>query len=137
VFELGSHSEEKFFFVGTGDKLDIDGETFGGAAHRERDTGEAGEIEPLAEAHGVAIVVRLAGRVVPGAVMEGGFGGHGGKQDGRVAELAENGGADLIAIGTGFLEGFESNRGIGCSGLEIMPEHRAESRFVALGIAAE
>jgi hypothetical protein len=72
LFELGGDSEEEFFFVGAGDQLDVDGEAFRGLSHRKRKAGEAGEIEPLAETHRVAVIVGIAGTVVTSAVFERG-----------------------------------------------------------------
>ena len=70
MFELCGDGEEEFFFVGTGDQLDVDGEAVGGLGHRKGEAGEAGEIEPLAETHRVAVIVGIAGPVITGAVFE-------------------------------------------------------------------
>src|SRR5579883_117931 len=137
LFELGGDGEEEFFFVRAGDELDADGKALGRAAHGERKAGETREIEPLAEAHGVAIVVRLAGGVVSGTMRERGFGGDRGEKDRNIAELTKNRGADLIAIGAGFLERFESDGIRGNRRLEIVAKHGAELGFLALGVAAE
>ena len=69
-FELLGYGEEEIFFVGTGDQLDVDGESFGRLSHGKREAGKAGRIQPLGETHGVAIIVRIAGPVVAGAVFE-------------------------------------------------------------------
>src|SRR5215471_8158646 len=72
LFELLGDGEEQFFLVGTADQLDVDGEAFRGAAHRQREGGKAGKIEPLTGTHGIAVVVGLTGSVVAVAVFESG-----------------------------------------------------------------
>lgn len=72
-----------------GDQLDIDGEAFGGLSHRKREPREAGKVEPLAETHGVAVIVRIIGAVVAGPMMEGRRGGNRRKKNGDFAELPE------------------------------------------------
>ena len=132
MFELLGYSEEELFFVRAADELDVDGEAFGRAAHGQGKTGKASEIKPLAEAHGIAIVVGLAGNVIALTVLERRFGGDSGKKNRDIAELAKNGGAGEIAGGAGFLEGVESDRWLGLNRPEVGDEHRAQERFIAL-----
>ena len=137
MFELLGYGEEQFFLVGTADQLDVDGEAFGGAAHGQREGGEAGEIEPLAVAHGIAVVVWLAGGVVAMAVLKRGLGRHGREKDGRAAQLPKNGGAYQIAIFASFLEGSQRDGRIELRGLQVGLEHWAQLGFLALCHLAE
>ena len=132
MFELGGDGQKQFFFVRAGDELDIDREPFGRAAHWQREARKAGEIQPLAEAHGVPIVVRLARCVVTCAVGKRRFGGNGGEQNRRAAKLAKDGGAHQVAIRACFLKGLDGDRSIGLRGFQIMAKHRAELRFATL-----
>ena len=66
--------------------------------------GKAGEIQPLAEAHGVSIIVRIAGAIIAGAVRESGGGGNGREKNGDIAELAKEIGAEVIAFGASIHE---------------------------------
>ena len=131
MLELGGYGEKEFFFVRAGDELDIDGQAFGGLAHGEREAGETGDIEPLGETHGVAVIVRVVGAVVADAVFEGWGRGNGGEKNRDIAELAKERGADEVAVRAGFLERIESNLGFGLCDLQIRDEHRAELRFLS------
>ena len=62
---------------GRRDQLDIDGESFARTSQGEREARKTGEIEPLAEAHGVAIVVRITGPIIAGTVEKCGGRGDG------------------------------------------------------------
>jgi hypothetical protein len=101
LFERFGDGEEKFLFVGAADELHVDGKALGRASKRKRKAWGAREIQPLAEAHGVSIIVWIAGAVVAGAVRERGSRGDRREKDGNVAELAEKSGAELIAFGAG------------------------------------
>jgi len=137
LFELFAYGEEQFFLVGTADQLDVDGEAFGGAAHGQRQGGEAGKIEPLAVAHGIAVVVWLTGGVVAIAVLKSGLGRHGRDKEGRAAHLPKNGGAYQIAIFAGFLEGSQRDGRVELCGLQVGLEHWAQLGFLALCHLAE
>ena len=93
VFEGLCDGEKKFFFVRAGDELDVDRQTFGRTAEGKRKAGEAGKVQPLGEAHGVSIIVRIAGTIIAGAVGKGRSGGDGQKKNRDVAELTEEIGA--------------------------------------------
>ena len=109
-----------------GDQLNVDGEAFGRLSHRKREAGEASEIEPLAETHGVAIVVRIGGPVVAGAMFECRRCRNSGEKYGDILELPQERGANQIAVSTGFLERFKSDFRFGQRHFEIAGEHRAE-----------
>ena len=126
LFELDGYGEEEFFFIRTRDELDIDGKAFGGSAHRQTKSGETREIEPLAEAHGFAVVVWIVGAVVARAVLECRRGGNCGEQNRDFSELSEERGAHQIAVHAGFLERSERNFRFGERHVEISSKHWAE-----------
>lgn len=129
MFELFGDGEEEFFLVGSADQLDVDGEAFRRLSHRKREAGEAGEIEPLGETHGVEVVVRIAAPVVAGAVFECRRCGNCGEKNRDFAELPEERSADEIAVRAGFLEGFDGDLRLGPRHLEVGGEHGAELRL--------
>ena len=126
MLERLGYGEKELFFVGAADQLHVDRQSFRRTAERKRETGEAGEVQPLAEAHGIAIIVRIAGTIVACAVAKGGSGGYGRKKDGDIAELAKEIGAERVSFGAGVHEGLQGHRRIRDSAGEILAEHRAE-----------
>ena len=101
MFESFGNGKQEFLFVRLADELDTDGESFGRLAEGEREARESGQVEPLAEAHGVAIVVRIAGPVVALAVAERGLCGYRREKEAEVFELPEQIGAEEIALHAG------------------------------------
>src|SRR5208283_2324117 len=53
--------EEEFFLVGPGNQLDVDGKSLGRLAEGQGKPRKAREIQPLAVAHDVPVVVRITG----------------------------------------------------------------------------
>ena len=56
--------------------MDVDRESVGGLAHGKRKTWKSCEIQPLAEAHGIAVIVGIVGTIIACAVLEGRCGGN-------------------------------------------------------------
>src|SRR5580692_5113819 len=99
LLEGFGYGEEKFFLVRAADELKVDGESFRGAAEGKRQGRKTGKIQPLAEAHGVAIIVRIAGAVVAGAMWEGGCGGDRREKNRNIVQLPKQIGTDGVALG--------------------------------------
>src|SRR5712692_4944146 len=98
-------------------------------------SGKAGQVQPLRELHGVA--VSRAGEIVSLAVKKRGTCGNRGEQNGRVLHLAQNLGAEEIAVGAGLRELIERNWiSKGCK-RKILAQHRADLIFVAGDAVAE
>lgn len=72
VLESFGDGENEFVFEGAADDLHSDGKAIARKANGDGSPGEASEVEPLAETHGVAVAG--AGVVVSFAVPEGGSG---------------------------------------------------------------
>lgn len=130
--------------------MEADGEAFGGVADGEDGGGGAEEIEPLGEAHGVEVgeVLRGAGGGVEGpgtfAVAEGGDGADGGEEDGEVAHLVEEAGADEVDLAPGGEELVAGERRLFVGNREEVEEGGAEvgrlsegERFEEHGAAAD
>src|SRR5712692_5246196 len=115
--------EDEFVFKRPADDLHADGESLARNSDRYGTTGKAGQVQPLRELHGVA--VSRAGEIVSLAVKKRGTCGNRGEQNGRVLHLAQNLGAEEIAVGAGLRELIERNWiSKGCK-RKILAQHRA------------
>src|SRR5258708_3130789 len=94
--------EDQFVFERSADHLDTDREAFVRKAERDGGAGEPGQVEPLGIAHGVAVAG--TGMIVSLAVAERGSCGNRGGQNPCVLHLAQDFGAEKIAIRAGFHE---------------------------------
>src|SRR6266851_4129857 len=91
--------------------------------------GKACEIEPLRKAHGIA--VSDAGPIVSFTMTKRGTRGNRRKKNRRVLHLAQNLGAEKIAIRAGFRELFECDWSFGICVREVFAEHRADLVFMS------
>src|SRR5260370_35839450 len=116
--------EDQFVFKRPADDLDTDGESFIRMRDWDGRAGKACQIQPLRKAHGIAI--SDAGPIVSFTMTKRGIRGNRRKKNRRVVHLAQNVGAEKIAIRAGIHKLAERNRtSVGCAGA-IFPQEGAD-----------
>jgi len=124
--------EEEFFFVGPGNQLDVDGKSLGRLAEGEGKPRKAREVQPLTVAHGVPVIVRIAGAIIARAMLEGRHRGNRREKDRHLAHLPEQIGAHQVAFRARSHKRFQCDRGFRRCSCKILSQHRAQRVFLAL-----
>src|SRR5208337_2056647 len=132
TFDRFGDREEEFFFEGAANKLHVDWQALGRFSKWQGQSRKSREIQPLAVAHGVPVIVRIAGAIIARAMFEGRRRGNRREKDRHIAQLPEQLGAYQVAFRARSHERFQSDRGFLCRKREKLLQQRAQQIFLTL-----